>query len=100
VAGTTVKANSGAQITVTGQYFDGATKVLLKTFGGGATSVSPSSVSANSITFSLPNLTKELKALGLTSAKYNVIVEIPVNGTSFNFVDSVASAANEFNVKA
>jgi hypothetical protein len=100
VAGTTVKANSGAQITVTGQYFDGVTKVVLKTFGGGATSVTPSSVAANSVTFSLPNLTKDLKALGQKSAKYNVILEIPVNGTSLNFVDSVSSASTEFTVKA
>jgi hypothetical protein len=51
------------------------------------------------VTFSLPNLTKELKALGQKSAKFNVIVEIPVKGTTFSFVDSVSSAANEFNVK-
>jgi hypothetical protein len=99
VAGATVKANSGAQITVTGDYFQGATKVVLKTFGGGAETVTPSSASSNSVTFSLPNLTKDLKAMGQKSAKFNVIVEIPVNGTTFSFVDSVSSASNEFNVK-
>jgi hypothetical protein len=99
IAGTTVKANSGAQITVTGQYFDGVTKVLLKTFGGRATSVTPSSVGANSVTFSLPNLTKDLP-LGQKSAKFDVVLEIPVNGTTLNFVDSVSSASNEFTVKA
>jgi hypothetical protein len=100
VAGTTVKANSGAQITVTGQYFQGVTRVVLKTFGGGATNVTPSAVSSDSVTFSLPDLTKDLKALGQKSAKYDVIVEIPVNGTTLSFVDSVSSAANEFTVKS
>lgn len=100
VAGTTVKADSGAQITVTGQYFQGVTKVVLKTFGGGATNVTPSAVSADSVTFSLPDLTKDLKALGQKSAKYDVLVEIPVKGTSLSFVDSVSSVANEFTVKS
>jgi hypothetical protein len=100
IAGTTVKADSGAQITLTGQYFEGVTKVVLKTFGGGATTVTPSAVSSTSVTFSLPNLTKDLKALGQKSAKFNVIVEIPVKGTTLSFVDSVSSNSNEFNVKS
>jgi hypothetical protein len=99
VAGTTVAANSGVPIVVKGQYFDGATKVVLKTFGGGAESVTPNSVSADSVSFTLPDLTKELKALGQKSAKFDVIVEIPVDGTTLSFVDSVSSASNAINVK-
>ena len=100
VAGMTVVANSGVPIVVKGDYFQGVTKVVLKTFNGGAVNVTPSSVSSNSVSFSLPDLKKALKALGVKSAKYNVILEIPINGTSLSFVDSISSASNEFNVKS
>jgi hypothetical protein len=85
---------------VTGQYFEGVSKVVLKTFSGGAESVTPSAVSSNSVTFSLPDLTKDLKALGQKSAKFSVTVEIPVKGTSLSFVDSVSSSSNDFTVKS
>ena len=100
VAGMTMVANSGVPIVVRGDYFQGVTQVVLKTFTGGAVNVTPSSVSSNSVSFSLPDLKKALKALGVKSAKYNVILEIPVNGTSLSFVDSISSASNEFNVKS
>jgi hypothetical protein len=99
IAGLTVAADSGVPIVVKGQYFDGVTKVVVKTFGGGAESVTPNSVSSDSVSFTLPDLTKDLKSLGAKSAKFDVVVEIPVNGTTFSFVDSVSSVSNEFTVK-
>ena len=100
VAGMTLVATSGAPIVVKGDYFQGVTKVVLKTFGGGAETVTPSSVSSNSVSFSLPDLKPALKALGVKSAKYSVILEIPANGSSTNFVDSGTSVSNEFKVKS
>jgi hypothetical protein len=100
VAGTTLAANSGSPIVVKGTFFQGATQVLLKMFGGGSETVTPNSVSADSVAFTLPDLTKDLKAKGLKTAKFNVIVEIPVSGGSLDFVDSVSSGSSEFNVKS
>jgi hypothetical protein len=99
VAGVTLAANSGAPITVKGEYFQGATQVLLKTFGGGQETVTPSLVSSDSVTFTLPDLTKDLPT-GQKSAKFRVIVEIPVDGTPFNFVDSTSGTSSEVNVKS
>ena len=100
VAGTTLGANSGAPIVVKGQYFQGATQVLLKMVGGGTETVAPTSVSADSVGFTLPDLTKDLKAKGLKTAKFNVIVEIPVSGGSLDFVDSVTSGSSDVTVKS
>ena len=101
VAGTAVKANSGVPIVVKGQYFDGATEIVLKIFGGGSESVTPNSVSADSISFTLPDLTKDLSALPgkVKSAKVDVSVEIPVNGNPLGFVESLSSGSSEFTVK-
>jgi hypothetical protein len=100
VAGTTLAAKSGAPIVVKGDFFQGATKVLLKTFGGGSETATLTSVSADSVAFTLPDLTKVLKAMGQKSAKFNVIVEIPVSGTSLSFIDSVSGSSSEFTVKS
>jgi hypothetical protein len=99
VAGVTLAANSGATIVVKGEYFQGATEVLLKMFGGGSETVAPTSVSGNSVAFTLPDLTKDLKAKGLKTAKFNVTVEIPVSGGSLDFVSSATSGSSEFTVK-
>jgi hypothetical protein len=99
VAGLTLAANSGAPIVLKGEYFQGATQVLLKTSGGGSETVTPSSVSGDSVSFTLPNLTKDLPT-GQKSAKFDVIVEIPVSGGSLDFIDSASGAASQFTVKS
>jgi hypothetical protein len=58
-------------------------------------------VSADSISFTLPDLTKDLSALPgkVKSAKVDVSVEIPVNGNPLGFVESLSSGSSEFTVK-
>lgn len=99
VGATAIPSAGGTPIVVKGEYFQGATKIRLKTFGVGAVYVTPSSVSSDSVAFTLPDLTSELKSLGQKSAMFQVVIEIPVDGTSFNFIDSVSGAASEFTVK-
>jgi hypothetical protein len=98
VAGVTLAANSGAPIVVKGEYFQGATQVLLKSSGGSET-VTPTSVSGDSVGFTLPDLTKDF-AKGQKTAKFDVIVEIPVSGGSLDFIDTTSGAASQITVKS
>ena len=98
MAGVTLAANSGAPIVVKGEYFQGATQVLLKSSGGSET-VTPTSVSGDSVGFTLPDLTKDF-AKGQKTAKFDVIVEIPVSGGSLDFIDTTSGAASQITVKS
>ena len=95
---TAVHAAGGTPIVVNGEYFQGATKVVLKTFGASNVDVTPSSVSSKSIAFTLPDMKATLKSLGEKSAKFQIIVEIPIDGTSFSFIDSVSGSASTLTV--
>jgi hypothetical protein len=100
VGSNSVSASSGAPITLKGKYFKGVTEVFLSTFGGGNISVTPTTVTDDTVTFTLPDLTKILKALGQKSAKFDVVVEIPAGGSGFNYIRSVTGANAEFTVKS
>ncbi len=96
-----ISAASGAQITLTGQYFEGVTDVFLNTAGSAFhTTVTPSSVSATSITFTLPDLTKVLKGVGQKSATFDITVAIPAGGVGSNYIRSITNAASEITVKS
>jgi hypothetical protein len=96
-----VSASSGAQITLTGQYFQGVTEVFLNTAGTAFRStVTPSSVSATSITFTLPDLTKVLKGVGQTKATFDITVAIPAGGAGYNYIRSITDAASEITVRS
>jgi hypothetical protein len=96
-----VSATSGAPITLTGKYFQGVTDVFLNTAGTSFhTTVTPSSVTATSITFTLPDLTKVLKGVGAKKATFDITVAIPAGGVGYNYIRSITGAASEITVKS